>query len=114
MHSADTPSPTRLPLRVVFFTAVLAFLLASFPARNTDLWAHLAAGRELAQGDVSFVRAAASSASTGVKQNWLYDVIAYGVYSAAGGTGLVLGKALLVVALGLVMLHLSRGGTVPW
>src|SRR6516162_3126093 len=32
----------------------LAFLLASFVARNNDLWQHLAAGRLLTQGQYTF------------------------------------------------------------
>src|SRR5688500_926543 len=35
-------------------TLTLAFFLASFAARNSDLWIHLAAGRLLAAGDYAF------------------------------------------------------------
>src|SRR5262249_31368673 len=41
---------------------------------------------------------------------WLYDLLCYGVYSAAGGTGVVLVKALLMAALAVVLLRLSRVG----
>jgi tetratricopeptide (TPR) repeat protein len=88
----------------VLFVAALAALLASFPVRNADLWKHLAAGRLLVQGGDPGL------ASVHDKQGWLYDLCCYGVYSAVGETGLVLGKVLLVVGLGLVLLRVSRIG----
>jgi tetratricopeptide (TPR) repeat protein len=90
---------------LVLLVAVLAFLLASFPARNSDLWLHLARGRLLAGGD---------SSALADNPSWLCDLLGYGLYSALGGTGLVLAKALLVVALALVLLHLSRAGAGWW
>jgi hypothetical protein len=84
------------------FVSLFAFLLASFPARNSDLWAHLAAGRRLAQGDFS-----------GASPTWLYDLLSYGAFSAFGGGGLVLLKALLVAGLALVLMRLSRAGQFP-
>ncbi|HET6572280.1 MAG TPA: hypothetical protein VFG68_01670 [Fimbriiglobus sp.] len=84
---------------------MFAFLLASFPARNSDIWKHLAIGRDVAHGQLtldnpSFVETVAGS-------NWLYDFLSYGVYSVADGAGLVVGKALLVVGVGLILLRLS-------
>jgi hypothetical protein len=114
MHSADTASSQRLPLRMVFFTAALAFLLASFPARNSDLWAHLAAGRHFVNSGFSFSAVPETFASSETHQGWLYDVLVYGVCSATGGLGLVFSKALVVVALALVLLSLSRAGPGPW
>src|SRR5262245_51985373 len=35
---------------IAVLVVVLAFLLGSAPARNSDLWLHLANGRQLAQG----------------------------------------------------------------
>ncbi|HEY8505199.1 MAG TPA: hypothetical protein VIL46_11500, partial [Gemmataceae bacterium] len=94
--------------------AVFAFLLASFPARNSDVWAHLAAGRQLAQGDFASAANLRFPGAGEGGQTWLYDLLSYGVYSALGGTGLVLAKALLVAATGLILLRLSRGGTGWW
>jgi hypothetical protein len=90
-------------LPAVYF-AVFAGLLASFPAQNSDLWGHLAAGRDLAHGQQPLGGAAAPTP-------WLYDLATYGLYSVLGGRGLVACKVLLVVGLGLVLLRLcgSRG-----
>jgi len=49
---------------------IIRALLASFPARNSDLWPHLAAGRRLARGEWPPDARAASS--------WLYDLVCYG------------------------------------
>jgi hypothetical protein len=84
---------------LVLLVSVLALLLGSFPARNSDLWMHLAAGRQLAQGGWA-------SAGAG----WLYALVSYDIYSALGGTGLVVAKALVVVGVGLVVLRLCRAG----
>lgn len=48
--------------------------------------------------------------------SWLYNLGAYGLYTAFGGAGLVLVKALLVVGMALLLLRLSgtgRGGWLP-
>ncbi len=86
----------------LLFLALFAGLLASFPARNTDVWMHLAAGRGLARGHSPFGAAG--------HPTWLYDLASYAVYAALGGTGLALGKVLLVVGLALLLLLLSRAG----
>ena len=46
--------------------------------------------------------------------SWLVDLLAYGVYQALGGTGLVLAKALLVAALAFLLVQLSRVGRSWW
>ncbi|HZY83432.1 MAG TPA: hypothetical protein VFE78_01265, partial [Gemmataceae bacterium] len=86
----------------IVFISLFAALLASFPARNGDLWPHLAAGRRLAQGEWP--------AGTRAASTWLYDLLCYGAYSALGGPGLVFGKVALVVGLALVLLRLSGAG----
>jgi tetratricopeptide (TPR) repeat protein len=85
---------------------VLAFLAASFPARNSDLWPHLAAGRLLAQGQYEFGHDPFVYGGAGgwwVNHSWLYDLLSYGLYRLADGTGLVIFKALLIAALALVL-----------
>jgi tetratricopeptide (TPR) repeat protein len=101
-HPPGVSAPARPGWLAMLFLSALAFLLASFPARNSDLWQHLAAGRQLARGELSF------------GPSWLYDLLGYGLYSALGGPGLVFVKALLVVALALVLLRLSRSGPGWW
>jgi tetratricopeptide (TPR) repeat protein len=95
--------------RSVLFIALSAALLASFPARNSDLWMHLASGQQLAHGGSTHaglpVVAGAARHPT-----WLLDVFCYGLYSTVGAAGLVLGKVLIVVVLALVLLQVSRVG----
>jgi hypothetical protein len=108
-----TPAAT-LPRRQAAWDAIravlvvlLAFLLASSPARNSDLWLHLAAGRALLQGDYRPSTDPFAHTTEGaywVNHSWLYDVLAYGLYQTAGGVGLVVVKALLVAGLAALML----------
>src|SRR4051812_45179990 len=83
------------------FIAVFSFLLASFPARNPEIWQHLAAGRDLAHGRLPGV-------SGRLDPGWLFDLAAYAVYSVGGGAGLVVAKAVLIAGLGVLLLRLGR------
>ena len=97
----ESPAIARLEALVVAAVVLLAFLLAFFPARNSDLWMHLAAGRSLAHGTYSFGENPFTPQSEGsrwVNHSWLYDLMSYGVYRISGGNGLIVLKALLVVA----------------
>jgi|GEM_PF-6731706 len=76
----------------VLLLVAIAFLLALTTARNADIWAHLASGRDVASGTISH------------PISWLADLVAYLVYSASGARGLILGKCMLVAATALVML----------
>jgi hypothetical protein len=112
----------RLDRFLVVVVLVLAFLLASFPVRNSDFWMHLAVGRLIAQGQYTFGVDPFSYTSTVYWANhaWLYDLILYGLATlgggleGAGGTLLVVAKALLVTALAWVMLRISRPGQSLW
>jgi hypothetical protein len=79
------------------FVAVFGLLLASFPARYSELWAHLASGRALVHG-----------ALERVSPTWLYDVVVWGLLQTVGGVGLVAVKAGVVAGLAVVLLRLSR------
>ncbi len=92
-----TPRYTRTATAAAVFAAVFALLLASFPARNSDVWRHLAAGRRLAGGSVA-----------GVEATWLYDLVTYWVYLLAGGAGLVAAKALATAVLAVVLVRVCR------
>jgi hypothetical protein len=72
----------------------LAFLLGLSTARNADVWAHLASGRLAIAGDIHLY-----------PYSWLADAIQYAIFSAIGGTGLIVGKALVVAATAAVMLR---------
>ena len=97
---------------------VLAFLLASFVARNTDLWVHLAAGQRLLAGEYRpgtdpFSYSAADRAW--VNHSLLYDVAAYLMFRVdPSGALLVAAKALAVaLAIGL-LLSLRRPAYPLW
>src|SRR5687768_14547416 len=87
------PLPARAPVLAVslLFVGLFGVLLASFPARNVDVWKHLANGRAL----VHF--------SGEVGPTWLYDLLAYTTFSLGGGTGLAAVKALLCGAVAVLM-----------
>jgi hypothetical protein len=108
------PASGRTGKALVLLVAALALLLASFPARNGDLWMHLAAGRLLAHGEPVSAEAVGLPAGQRVTAHWLYDLLSYGVYALAGGAGLVLVKAALVVGIALLLLRLSWTGRGWW
>jgi tetratricopeptide (TPR) repeat protein len=87
-----------------------AFLAASFPASNSDLWLHLATGRQLAKGEYTF-GVDPFAYTTGdiywANHAWLFDVSLYGAMQLVGGAGLVVLKALLVGVLAWVMLRVA-------
>src|SRR5437588_522509 len=102
----DGPDPARGPgaldLLPAVLVAALAFLLASTPARNSDLWLHLAAGRALVRGQAPLGTDPFASTTTGaawVNHAWLSDVALYGLYERGGSRALVVAKALLVALL---------------
>jgi len=96
---------------------LLAFLLAAYPARNGDVWIHLAAGKLLTQGKYHLGADPFAHTTAGVawvNHAWLYDLVTYGVYQVADGVGLALFKALLIALLGGVLLRVSAAGRGLW
>src|SRR5579885_3020459 len=96
------PPPPRRPApalgwAVAAFVAAFGLLLASFPARNSDLWQHLADGRRVIR-----------DAAAGVGPTWLYDLASYAVFRVAGGAALAAAKALAVAAAAVVTVRTSR------
>jgi hypothetical protein len=90
---------------------VLAFLSASFIAQNSDLWSHLAAGRLLAQGEYTFGTDPFAYTTEQVywaNHAWLYDLGLYGLFLLAGGTGLVIAKAMLIAVLAWLLIGVRR------
>src|SRR5947208_7394745 len=81
-----TPWPGALDALWAVLVAALAFLLASTPARNSDLWLHLASGRSLAQGQTPRGTDPFASTTTGVfwvNHAWLSDLGLYELYELA-------------------------------
>jgi hypothetical protein len=113
-EAGAAPGPRRrsvlLPAALVL---ALAFLAASFPVRNADFWFHLAGGRLLAEGKYHFGVDPFSYTTAGAywaNHAWLYDYALHALYFLVGGAGLVVLKALLVTALGVLMLLVRRPG----
>jgi tetratricopeptide (TPR) repeat protein len=109
--AADKMSAPRTAL-----VLLLAFLLASFPARNSDVWMHLATGRALVQGSYQLGSHpfAHTEGDQWVNHGWLYDLLSYGLYQAFGGEALVVFKGLLIVLLCGLLLHLTWQRTHRW
>ena len=114
-------APPALPLtwldRVMLSLVLgLGFLVASFPARNSDLWQHLATGRLLAAGEFSFGPDPFAYTTEGVvwvDHAWLFDLSLYLTYSTLGGAAVVLCKALGVGLLAVVLLRFRREDASP-
>ncbi len=85
---------------------VFAFAAASFVARNSDVWLHLAAGKRLFAGQYTPGSDPFSYSATDrawVNHSWLTDAVAYLLYGGEGKV-LVVAKALVVVlAFGLLI-----------
>lgn len=95
----------------------LAFLLASFAARNADVWLHLAVGRLLAQGQYAFGIDPFSFATVGrywANPAWLFDLLEYQIYSRLGGVALVVLKALSLAGAAGLLLSIRRRGQSMW
>jgi hypothetical protein len=93
---------------------ILAFLAASFVARNSDLWFHLATGRLIAHGEFTFGTDPFAYTTEQVywaNHSWLFDLGSYVLYGLLGGAGLVVLKALLVAALAVLLLGMRRPGS---
>jgi hypothetical protein len=88
-----------------------AFLAASFTARNSDLWLHLASGRLLAQGNATFgvdPFAWTTEGAYWVNHAWLSDLLLYAGFQTLGGAGLVAVKAGVVAVLAWVLLRIGQ------
>lgn len=105
-HAAVPLARPRRGAIAVILVAVLAFLLASIPVRNSDFWLHLAAGRDLVHaGGASF---SYLTDKPSVSRGWLYDVLLYGAFTCLGATALVVLKAILASVMGLILLAAGK------
>ena len=97
---------------------VFAFMLASFVARNTDFWRHIAAGKLVVTGAYPFGGDPFTYTAAGrawVNPNWLGEVLLYALYSAdTTGAVVVVAKAVaFAAAFGLLFL-VRRGNSPLW
>jgi hypothetical protein len=66
----------RLDIALAAGVLVFAFLVASFPVRNSDFWQHLATGRLLSEGEYKFGVDPFSWTTEGIywaNHAWLFD-----------------------------------------
>jgi tetratricopeptide (TPR) repeat protein len=94
----DPQNRVKIPLPILVAIGLFGILLASFPARNLDIWTHLVAGRDLLTGQIS--------------TTWLFDFFSATVFRLSGGVGLIGIKALALGALGGILLR--RSSTHGW
>lgn len=88
----------------------LAFLLASFPVLNADIWIQLRTGQLISSGEFDFNLDpyAYPKPQLWVHTAWLWDVLVYTAYTLGGGPGLVIWRSLLIVSLTAVLLQIRR------
>src|SRR5262245_27104064 len=115
---APPPLVERLDKLLVLLLLILAFLVGSFAATNTDVWLQLASGRHIAEGawtigvdPFAYTTEAtpARPAVYWVQHSWLFSLVFYWLYNLVGGAGLVVIKALCVVALAACLLAIPGG-----
>src|SRR5262249_6709974 len=109
-----------LDVMIAASVVVLAFLAASFAARNNELLLHLATGRALLDGSYKFGADPFSYTTAGVywvNHSWLWDGITYLIYQYlgdSGGPALIVVKALMIALLAGFMLAVRRRGQSLW
>lgn len=91
----------------VFFLVVFAGLVFSYPISDTDIWWHLAAGREIwRSGSVPrfdpFCRSSLGIPWTDL--HWGFQIAAWKAWGLCGAWGLVFGRVVFAIALPLVAL----------
>jgi tetratricopeptide (TPR) repeat protein len=106
----------RLDRMIVFLVVVLAALVALFPVRNSDFWLYLAAARDWLGGKIALGQDAYSYTGHGpwINHSWLYGVLFYGLYHFLGGPAVVIAKAVISVALAILLLSVRRRGQSLW
>src|SRR5262249_13710058 len=103
---------SRIDVLTALVVVILAFMMASFTARNVDVWQYLAVGKLVATGQYHFGTDPFSHGTAGVywaNHAWLFDTILYGIYNLnENGSAAVIFKAILVALTALVMLLACR------
>ncbi len=94
-----------------------AFVAASFVARNSDVWLHLATGRLLAGGNYQFGTDPFAYTTAGTywaNHAWLFDLVLFTGFNWFGGSALVAVKAAAVAATAALMLRAARHRGPVW
>ena len=108
-----------LEVILVLEVLALAFFVASFDVRNTDVWMSLATGRDFLAGKYSpltgkDIYSWTTEGVYWVNHSWLYGVVLYGLHAVAGIPGLVVAKAVLIALLAFVLVRTGQGGRWLW
>jgi len=118
---ASQPAPSRWGRRIdvllVGLVLLFGFVAASFLARNSDVWLHLATGRALVQGHYEFGHDPFSYTTTDLywaNHAWLFDMGLYLTYQWMGDAFVVGMKAVGVAAIASLLLILARGSGPLW
>lgn len=99
---------------IVAGVLLFAFLIASFPATNSDFFRHTAIGRLLLKGEYHFgvdPFVYTGGDSYFVNHSWLFDLLMYGLYqipTIRGADAVVVFKVILAVLLTELLLRASR------
>src|SRR5688572_25693729 len=96
-----------MPRGLSIALCLLVFAAALTPASDTDLWWHLAAGREmLARGGFLTVDPFTLSAAgrPWIDLHWLFQLAVYGLHQIGGLVALVIAKAAIVAGGALILL----------
>jgi hypothetical protein len=109
--SPKTPDWSRILLGLIFLLpAVLVFLLVYFPETDTDLWWHLAAGRQMVRSHGLLWVDPFSTSSGGqawTNGHWLFQLLVLLLYSAWGLAGLVAGKAFVCAGAAVLLVKIA-------
>jgi tetratricopeptide (TPR) repeat protein len=114
--STATPRPaektgSRGAMAMALVAAAFAFILASTPVRQTEVWSHLARGRALAEGRPLPDRDPELLAPAGdhhAHSSRLYDLLLYGEFRTVGGTGVAILSAATAALLAVVLVFAGR------
>lgn len=119
MERTDPAHPirwsTRVDVGLVFLVLTVSVCVASFAARNSDLWLHLATGRLISSGDLPWGGEPftfTASSNRWANHSWLFDLVVYWGHEHLGGPWLVAAKALMVA--GTAALMVAAAGGARW
>ena len=107
----DPPARSSAAVLAVAVVALSVFLMALKPVRSPDVWHHVKSGWFVVQnrGPASVdVFSCTANGQPWIQYEWLAQLIIYGIYQAAGATGLVLFQAAAAALVALLLMAAIR------
>jgi hypothetical protein len=103
----------KLSIPLIFFFALLSAFFVYYPITDTDIWWHLAAGRELIRAKAFFHTdpfAYSLDHPQWIDVHWLFQCMVYGIYKVAGLWGIVYVKCAVTALVGILLaaIHADR------